>query len=316
MKTTIEVYSIKFAKNKNFEMYSFTDEPDLYELFKQGFIKYIDKTSGDVPAEKRTVRIPEKEEDVIFHCHSDKGRYIHGIIETGLYGKEYDIADKDDPKKILYKATKSSAIMKPFFYYLKIPRIGDQALLILERTDNEGIFSLFRTLLIAFLVNHFGKDNVYNIVKDNIITGEYLNELQDGRYKSMTMSVNSLPKDAVKRYFCKGLDSEDFSIEVVVKFKSKEKQAQIKEMVNSGQSLFVSKDLNDLVASSEKKVVSTIGDSSKTRTFHLAEENRNLIRPYYELDVELNDKGFSSYDSIKSKTREFISHNKEFRIFD
>lgn len=316
MKTTIEVYSIQFIKNKALESYSFADEPDLYELFKSDFVKYIDNTSGDVAQEKRTIRIPEKEGNVVFHRYSDRGRYIHGIIETGLYGKEYSIADKDEPKKNLFKAHKSAAIMKPFFYYLKIPRRGDRALLILERTDNEGIFPLFKILLKTFLVNYFSKDYVNDIVKNNIITSEYVNELQEGKYKSIAMTVNSLPKDTADRYFCEGFNSEDFSIEVIVKFKSKEKQTQIKEMVNSGKSLFVSKDLNDLTENSEKKVVSTIGNSSKTRTYHLAEQNRNMIRPYYELDVDQNDKGFSSYDSIGKEVKKFISYNKEFRIFD
>lgn len=100
-----------------------------------------------------------------------------GIIETGAYGKEYEIADKDSPNDIAYKVDKDQAIIKPFFYFLKIPRRGSKALLILERTDNEGIFPLMVILLKTFINNYYGIDKGYSIEKTNIILSSYLEEL-------------------------------------------------------------------------------------------------------------------------------------------
>lgn len=37
-----------------------------------------------------------------------------------------------------------------------------------------------------------------------------------------------------------------------------------------------------------------------------------MVRPYYELEVEQNEKGFSSYNSIKNATKQFILDNPDF----
>lgn len=126
--------------------------------------------TGDIPVLQRTVRIPAEEinaegETVKYHHRNVEERYICGIIETGAYGKEYEIADKDSPNDIAYKVDKDQAIIKPFFYFLKIPRRGSKALLILERTDNEGIFPLMVILLKTFINNYYGIDKGYSIEK-------------------------------------------------------------------------------------------------------------------------------------------------------
>ena len=97
MKTTIEAYTITVRRKREKDPLLFSDSPDIYDLMAHdnvSFIKYIDKNiTGDLPAEKMTVRIPPKD-----HSHNDKKRYLCGIIETGYYGKEYEAVDKDDPK--------------------------------------------------------------------------------------------------------------------------------------------------------------------------------------------------------------------------
>lgn len=75
--------------------------------------------TGDIPVLQRTVRIPAEEinaegETVKYHHRNVEERYICGIIETGAYGKEYEIADKDSPNDIAYKVDKDQAIIKPF----------------------------------------------------------------------------------------------------------------------------------------------------------------------------------------------------------
>lgn len=177
MKTTIEAYTITIRKKREKEPWSFADSPDIYKLLSDsetGFIKYIDKNvTGDLPAEKMTVRVPPEG-----HDHSDLKRYICGIIETGYYGKEYEAVDKDDPKDETKKIFlgKSKAILKPFFYYIQIPRKGDKALVILERIDNNGIFPLIRSILISFLNFHFGAGDLYIIDRGSVVLGAYLKE--------------------------------------------------------------------------------------------------------------------------------------------
>ena len=321
-KATIEAYTFSIRKKRAKEPLSFSGSEDIYNILAHdtiNFIKYIDKNiTGDVPTEKMTVRIPKKG-----HAHNDKERYLCGIIETGHYGKEYEAVDKDNPKdedKKVYLG-KSKAIMKPFFYYIQIPRKGDKALIILERTENNGIFPLMRTILTAFFNNYFGiEDNGYIIDRGNIILGSYLKRLNDGCYNSLSLSANSIPTDAAEKYFGP-LDSEDFTLELTMKFRKgigAVKENKIKKMIDSGEFLFDSPELITIFDNSTKKVTSTIGEgkNSVTRTLYLGDEKRNLIHPYYEIEVKENSKGFSDYESIKDATRQFIKDNKDFRVFD
>lgn len=146
--------------------------------------------------------------------------------------------------------------MKPFFYYIQIPRKGDKALVILERIDNNGIFPLIRSILISFLNFHFGAGDLYIIDRGSVVLGAYLKKLREGKYNSLSLSANSIPTDASERYFG-GLDSEDFTLELTMKFKknmSEVKEKKIREMVNSGKYLFDSPELNAIFEDSTQKV--------------------------------------------------------------
>lgn len=321
MKTTIEAYSFSIRKRREKEPLSFSDYPDIYHLLTHDdmkFIKYIDRNiTGDVPAEKMTVRIPPKG-----HSHNDAERYLCGIIETGHYGKEYEVVDKDNPKdedKKIYLG-KSNAIMIPFFYHIHIPRKGNKALMILERTENNGIFPLMRSILISFFNYHFGVEEGYIIDRGNIILGSYLKKLGDGKYSSLSLSANSLPTDVAEQYFG-ALDSEDFTLELTLKYKKnigETKEKRIKELIDSGNYLFESSELSAIFEESTKRVTSTIGTGkdTKTRTLYLDDDKRSLIRPYYEIDVKENAKGFADYDSMKEAIKQFIKDNADFRVFD
>lgn len=327
MRTTIEVFSIQF-KNKD-GIIDLNSEPDLFNLISDdetGFVNHIDKNNtGDVPTLHRTVRIPANEineegETIKYHHKSIRERYICGIIETGAYGKEYEIANKDTPQDVTYTVSKEQAIIKPFFYYLKIPRTGNKALLILERTDNEGIYPLMNILLKTFLNNTFGIDKLFKIEKNNIVLGSYLEELSSSRYKSITLSANNYSTDQCDRYFGH-LESTDFTMELTIKFKNKlgfEKEEEIRKLINSGDALFEIPELNNIFDNTNRKVVTSIGTGKQTkiRTYYLSNEQKDLVRPYYDIEVDANDKNFSDYVSIKRVVKRFIQENSEFNVFD
>lgn len=326
MRTTIEVFGIQIKKRG--ELLDFGEDPDFFDILSSkdcGFVHHVDMNkTGDIPVLQRTVRIPAEEinaegETVKYHHRNVAERYICGIIETGAYGKEYEIADKDSPNDVAYKVDKDQAIIKPFFYFLKIPRRGSKALLILERTDNEGIFPLMAILLKTFINNYYGIDKGYSIEKTNIILSSYLEELNAGRYNSVTLTASKESSDTANRYFG-NLDRADYTMELVVKFKNnlgQDKENDIKRMINSKDVLFESSELNDIFDNANRKVTTTIGTGkqAKTRTLYLNSVQQDLIRPYYDLIVDTNAKGFSSYASIKEKAKAFIKEHTEFSIF-
>lgn len=326
MRTTIEVFGITL---KNKEGYlDFSDDPDLFNLLSsdtEGLVSHIDcNSTGDIPSLHRTVRVPSQEinaeGDVIKYHHKNTGeRYICGIIETGAYGKEYDIADKDDPRNPTYTVGKDQAIIKPFFYFLKIPRKGTKALLILERTDNEGIYPLMNLLLTTFLNDRLGADRLHKVEKSNIILQAYLDDMLSSRYKSITMTANSLPSDASDMYFG-GLSTEDFTMELTFKFKNRigeDKEAMVRNAINRGDVLFDIPEISDIFDTENAKVVASsgTGKNAKNRTYYFGDRH-NKIKPYYDLIVKSNEKNFSDYSDIKEVVKEFIKANPEFKVYD
>lgn len=158
---------------------------------------------------------------------------------------------------------------------------------------------------------------IYIIDRNAVVLTSYLKKLKEGRYNSLSLSANSIHTDAAERYFG-GLNSEDFTIELTMKFKNgmgEIKEKKVKEMINSGKFLFDSPDLNAIFEDSTKKVTASIA-GGKTRTLYLGNENKNIIHPYYEIEVKDNEKGFSDYSSIKKATKLFITNNTEFKVFE
>lgn len=326
MKTTIEIYTIQIRKGRDFM--DFGSDPDFFNVISDnntGFVHFVDSHStGDVESLSRIVRIPpeyvtDDGDTIKFHHKNSRERYICGIIETGLYGKEFDIADKDDPLNAAYRVTRNQAVIKPYFYFLKIPRCGNKALLILERTDNEGIYPLMHLLLKSYLNDYYGAEQGYMVERKNVVLNTYLIELNNGRYKSLTLTANYEHSDRTDGYM-DGLDNSDYTMELTIKFKNRlgvSKENTIRNLINSNNPLFEVPDLNDIFGESAKKVVSTIGTgrNTKTRTLYLGGGQENRVRPYYELEVEANENTFSSYLSIKRVVRDFIQEHAELNIF-
>lgn len=137
------------------------------------------------------------------------------------------------------------------------------------------------------------------------------------------MNIDSVPQDLSDRYFGK-FESEQFTVEMKIKFKksmSDISERKLKQRINEDTALFTSPVLNEIFDNSEKKIVSSIQETgikktTKERTFYLSQDQKHLIRPYYTLEVAQNSNGFSEYNSMRNEIKNFIEHNKEFRIFD
>ena len=237
MKTTIEVFTLEFRRKGKKSTINFADEkyPDIYDLLKDNFVLHIQKEGGDIAHEKKLIRLKYSNEKETYFKFSDKNRIIHGILESGIYGKEFDIATTEDPTGSVYKAKKNTAPMKPFFFFLKIPNKGNKALVILERTEGMGIYSVLDMLLKSFLREYYPKEedknenilmddvpqvNLFSTKRENVITKAFFEEITEAVPKSISLSLNTLPKDVAEKYFMAGFKADDLSVELNVKFRS------------------------------------------------------------------------------------------------
>ena len=316
MKETIEVYTFSLRKSHSPKKISFAEGVDIYKLLKKNFVNYVHNSTGDMPAEKRTVKIPAAKGGETFFGANDKMRCIYGIIESGIYGKTLEIAHKDKPEKILYrsKSKNEEAVIKPFFYLIGIPHIGDVAYLILERTDNEGILPMFRTMLKTFFDKYLGSDDVkFSIDFSNYLSKEYVTSLKNGNLKTIRFNVRSLPEDGADRYLLKGL-GKDVQISLSVTFKGgMTPGCKFRKAIEDPNQIFTSDDMKVLFGDSHKSIVTTsrINGVNKERTVYLDDDNSKLIRPYYVLDVKENSNGYCDYASIRDAVMAFIKENEE-----
>lgn len=320
MKQTIEVHTFKINKKRNRNPISFSAGQDLYVLVKNSFVSFIDSSmTGPVDSpdtENRIVKIPAEAQGQVFHGFNDQRRCVYGIIESGLYGRRLEIVNKDNPRELLYSSDVNAALIKPFFFLLTIPRIGDTGFIIVERTDEEGIFPLFLCLLRGFLNTYYLSDNQqceYSIKQKNYLSHEYVSSLTNGDIKSYRLTMSSLPRDLADRYMCNGLE-ENCSISIELKFKGGIRPTHtIANAIKNNNPIFSSEDINTIFNDSKKSIVtsSSINGVSKERTVFLGDEAKNAIRPFYIVDVEANNRGYSDYNSIKQAVFNFVDLNSD-----
>lgn len=322
-KETIEIFTYNIRRKNGRSNLSFSRGTDIYSILKNDFTNFVDqvKTGPVNPAEKRTVRIPAAAEGMTFWGHKDNYRCVYGILESGIYGKRLEVVDKDNPRQVLYtSANDSAAVIKPFFFLICAPRIGDTGFIILERTENEGIFNLFNILLYSFLnarLPYDGHAQEYSIKHQNYLSHEYIDNLKNGAIKSVRLSVSSLPRDLAERYMLEGL-LEDANMSIVINFRNGLlPDSRIAKAIKDNTSLFSTDavDLNALFNDSQRSIVtsSKIGGTTKERTVYLSEESQRLIRPYYLIDVSLNEKGYPCFESIRDAVFTFIDSNPDLK---
>lgn len=204
--------------------------------------------------------------------------------------------------------------MKPFFYLIGIPHIGDVAYLILERTDNEGILPMFRSILKTFLDKYLGsEDDKYSIDFSNYLSKEYVSSLKNGNLKTIRFNLRSLPEDGADKYFLKDLGN-DIQVSLSVTFRGGIiPDKKIRKAIEDPNKIFTSAEMKGLFGDSNKSIVTTskINGVDKERTVYLDEDNTKLIRPYYVLDVAENSRGYSDYASIRDAVMKFIKENED-----
>lgn len=321
MKETIEVHTFQLFVKGGRKALSFSEGKDLYEILKTNWVSFIDgKTGpiGDPESDKRTLRIPHEQNGTIYHGYNDQMRCIYGIIETGVYGKKLEIVNKDNPREALFQSDAEGAVIKPFFYLICIPHIGDLGYIIVERTDGEGVTALMVTLLNIFFHENLpyqGDTKDYSVRLKNYLSHEYVESLQNGKLKSVRLNISKLPKDLADRYMLQELDT-DASISIVVNFKNGIlPNHRVAKAIKNNDSIFMCEEINDLFRDSTRSIVTTSDNNGvqRERTVYLDEDNIQKIRPYYLLDVEENDRGYASFNSIKQASFDFINSNEELK---
>jgi hypothetical protein len=300
----LEVLRFSIAKRENRKaklLMSSIDGVDLIDNVFENFVRFIDNLPPD-DKNKRVVQLGKKQDkSTYFHKKSDI-RSISGILQTGKYGKEENVVDKDRKDDTpVFRIHKNHAVPKPFFFLICISDKKKDGLVILEREGGYGIKSIFIRLFKMFIDQNF-KDlavSFTNFIDDEIVK-KYIS---DGAYNSIKLTRDSLPEDVAERYGLEKFQTNDFVVELTIKAKGKRRimgnaRKRIQDMFEENpDGFFASEEFGKLGFdnSATVKVNSTYRDSR--RTIDLSDTMK--FRPYYDILVELNDAGHSQFESIE-----------------
>lgn len=288
------------------------DKIDLLEYIYTSFVPFIEKLPLDERS-KRIVQLGKKSDSSIYFHKKTDFRSISGILETGIYGKEENVIDIDKKDDIpVFKIKKNHAVQKPFYFLICVPEIKEDGLIILERDGHYGIKTVFTLLFSRFIQQNFEgfEINFTNFIDDEIIK----NYINDGEYKQIQLTRNSLPEDVADRYGLEKFETDDFVVELTIRSKGKRKikgnaRKQIIELFEDKPNGFFSSEVFAKMGFDESaiiKVKSTYLNS--TRTIDLSDTMR--FKPYYNIFVELNEAEQSDFTSIESEAIKLINDFK------
>jgi len=154
---------------------------------------------------------------------------------------------------------------------------------------------------------------------DDAVIRDYVT---NGDYSKISISRNSLPSIVAQRYGLIGFDSKDFRLELNIVAKRKNlftesfaRKKIISYLDSQPDGFFATNEFKDLGFDehTDIKVKSTLGGNS--RTINLNDHLK--VRPYYEIDVDLNSEGYSDFKSINSEVSVFLDDmNMTLDLYD
>lgn len=304
----LEVYTFIVHQNRKIEQIAYLENIQSVDLFtdvKSRFINFVD-TYPPNKMDGKTCRIEKiglnKNIKSTFKW-DDKLRTISGKISVGEDNdKEQNVVKNNKNKEQVYTKVKGQSIERPYFFMMIFPLNKKYGFLILEREGKHSIKSVMTKLILQFVRSKFESLNVKftNFVEDEIIK-EYL---KNGDYNSITLSRSVLAKEKSEQYLGEYQPNGEYKIELrIIPSKGTHiplftKQKIISNLENKtgffNQSVFEEIGFDD---TSNIKVVSTYNQN--TRTIDL--EDTFKIRPYYLINVAINSKGFSDFNSINDE---------------
>jgi hypothetical protein len=147
----LEVYNFGIRQKRDKEyinLESLTDGEDFLDFFK-GYITSFEKTLFVNDKQKKSIQF----DSANLKVNSGK-RTISGIIESGDYGVESKIVDRNTKKQKFTKLVDDLDV-KPFYFLLHLPENSTRAFVILQRLGVYGINAVFTNHLESHFKSKF-----------------------------------------------------------------------------------------------------------------------------------------------------------------
>jgi len=301
----LELYTFRIREKHRTDyllLDNFFGEQDFFAFFQE-YISSFDKNMLVNEQQKKSLQFITEFTSIA----SDK-RTISGIIESGDYGVESRIVNKNS-KKEKYRKEVDDIDIKPFYFLILAGKGHDKGLLILQRLGGFGINSIF--------TNHF--ELFFKQKKEGLILefSPFVSRqlakqfLDNGAIKEFTLRRYNLPPDIASKLGFLNHTEEILSVELKITAKKKNKLSlnnKVKKFIKDPNAkLFDLKELESIGFDGEHKSLMKVKLGNNTRTIDLSETLQ--IRPYYDIDsyVEKENSGHPQFKSIDKIAKELVS---------
>lgn len=272
-----------------------TQEDSFLDFFSE-YITFFDKQLFVNDKQKKSIQFEGSRVKV-----NSRKRMISGIIESGDYGVESKIVNKDTQKQ-RFKKTVNDLDIKPFYFLIHVPENSTRGFLVLQRLGIYGINSVLASHFASFIKDKFAD---YLIDFSPVVSKSLAkNFIEKGNIRELTLRRYNLPSDVVDKLGLIEYQEDILSIELKITAKAKHKigiNRRVKKFVGDPNTAFF--DVPELKkmgfdGESESKVKISLGKN--TRTIDLSDTGQ--IRPYYDIHDEVKIVGghpeFESIDQI------------------
>jgi len=300
---SLSIYTVRIKernKHSNALLANFDSEgSDLLDTFRS----YLDKLKSNFSDDEALKKLLHVETLDI------QDREVSGILETGEYGYEAQLYDKNTGF-ISYTRKTYEAEMLPFYFLIKIPKAADEGLIVLQRFNQFGIRNL--------LLDNFQKEvnekfpdfriDMYPVIPAAL----YEKYLREGILTKIRFIRFSIPTDIANTIREPHIEDDGYT-ELVVSAKRNRKlptsiiSKALQKIVNGEKEI---KGIIELQSFEYDNVKIEVKINDKRRVIDLSNLQRIKWNPDVSDQVKLNETGhpdFASIDSIAKKLLDDIS---------
>ncbi|TDS06821.1 hypothetical protein [Sphingobacterium paludis] len=178
-KISISVYKISINQKRDKsaieDLDDYANGNDLLDLVKSLPAQFRKLNSNnlvldDKGTSRRTI-IPNDNFDV-------SGRIVSGYITSGDFGYETPIANPVG--EIVYNVPKENSPMRPFYFFIHIPKNAKKGYLLIQRFENFGVYTILSQMIRRVFNLQFSQYTI-SISPEGVDNTEALNYLENGR---------------------------------------------------------------------------------------------------------------------------------------
>lgn len=303
----LEVYTFQI-RNKGdksffYSLDNFLENEDVIPFFAD-FIKYYSNISIS--------EIQQKSLQFTSNIRMTSGdRIISGILESGDYGVESKIKDKEGKQK--YLKAPDELDIKPFYFLIWVPNSTNVGIFITQRLGVFGIHGMFTTHFSGFFKEKYPDLMVdFSAYVSKEIARKFI---EKGGIKEVILKRFKLPSDISDKFDLNFENSKIKSIELKIIAENNNYfgiNNRAKKFLNDENArLFTLPELESLGFDGNHRELIKVKLGKNTRTIDLSQTAQ--LRPYFDIDsdVERLPNGHPKFESIDKIARDLISDLQE-----